>query len=44
MKNAKYVGKGLTNKEAMLKHPYKASFGDCRSFTYDRRTGFAKWL
>ena len=36
--------KGLTQKEAMKLAPWKPSYGDCRGFGYDPKTGIATWV
>lgn len=36
--------KGLTREEAMKKAPWKKSYGDCRAFSYDPKTGKAVWI
>ncbi|MGL5280622.1 MAG: hypothetical protein ACRDCI_11195 [Plesiomonas shigelloides] len=41
--SSKNVGKNLSKSEAMKKHPYKPSMGDKRGFSYDKKTGVAKW-
>ena len=38
------IEKGLTREEAMKKAPYKKSYGDCRAFSYDKKTGVATWV
>lgn len=38
------IEKGLTREEAMKKAPYKKSYGDCRGFSYDKKTGIATWV
>ena len=38
------IEKGLTREEAMKKAPYKKSYGDCRGFSYDKKTGIATWI
>ena len=35
---------GLTRKEAMKAFPWKSGMGDCRGFSYDPKTGKAKWV
>lgn len=37
------IAKGLTYKEAMLACPWKKSYGDCRAFGYDPKTGECVW-
>jgi len=39
----KIVDKGLTREEAMKQAPWKKSYGDCRGFSYNPKTGEAKW-
>lgn len=36
--------KGLSKEEAMKKAPWKKSYGDCRAFSYDPKTGKALWI
>ncbi len=36
--------KGLTRDEALKKAPWKKSYGDCRGFSYDPKTGKAVWI
>lgn len=36
--------KGLTRKEALKACPWKKSYGDCRGFSYDTKTGKATWI
>lgn len=36
--------KGLTRDEALKKAPWKKSYGDCRAFSYDAKTGKAVWI
>lgn len=36
--------KGLTYKEALAACPWKKSYGDCRAFSYDAKTGEATWV
>jgi hypothetical protein len=36
--------KGLSREEAMKKAPWKKSYGDCRAFSYDPKTGKAVWV
>jgi predicted ribonuclease toxin of YeeF-YezG toxin-antitoxin module len=38
------IEKGLTREEAMKQAPYKKSYGDCRAFSYDKKTGIATWV
>lgn len=38
------IEKGLTHEEAMKKAPYKKSYGDCRAFSYDKKTGMVTWI
>ena len=38
------IEKGLSKEEAMKKAPYKKSYGDCRGFSYDKKTGIATWV
>lgn len=38
-----YVGKGLTRKEAVAKVATKATH-DYRGVTYDKKTGYAKYI
>ena len=40
----KIVDKGLTREEAMKQAPWKKSYGDCRGFIYNPKTGEAKWV
>ena len=34
---------GMTRDEALKKAPWKKSYGDCRAFSYDPKTGIAVW-
>lgn len=43
-KNVKVLPTGLTYAQAQAAFPYRASFGDCRGFSYNAKTGEAKWL
>ena len=36
--------KGLTRDEALKLAPWKKSYGDCRGFSYDPKTGIATWI
>lgn len=36
--------KGLTRAEALKQAPWKSSYGDCRGFSYDAKTGKATWV
>lgn len=36
--------KGLTYEDAIKKAPWKKSYGDCRAFSYDPKTGIAIWV
>ena len=36
--------KGLTKDEALKRAPWKPSYGDCRGFHYDSKTGIATWM
>lgn len=36
--------KGLTHKQALKQAPWKKSYGDCRGFSYDPKTGKARWM
>lgn len=36
--------KDLTREEALKLAPWKSSYGDCRGFTYDSKTGIAIWI
>lgn len=36
--------KGLTRDEAIKLAPWKKSYGDCRAFNYDPKTGLATWI
>lgn len=36
--------KGLSHEEAMKLAPWKKSYGDCRGFSYDKKTGIATWI
>lgn len=38
------IEKGLTHEEALKKAPWKKSYGDCRGFSYDKKTGKATWI
>jgi hypothetical protein len=38
------IEKGLTTKEALKATPWKKSYGDCRGFSYDKKTGIATWI
>ena len=38
------IEKGLSREEAMKQAPYKKSYGDCRGFSYDKKTGIATWV
>lgn len=38
------IEKGLTREEALKKAPWKKSYGDCRGFSYDPKTGKAVWI
>jgi hypothetical protein len=38
------IEKGLTHEEALKKAPWKKSYGDCRGFSYDPKTGKATWI
>lgn len=38
------IEKGLSKEEAMKKAPYKKSYGDCRGFSYNKKTGIATWV
>jgi hypothetical protein len=42
--NTKQIEKGLTRDEAMKKAPWKSSYGDCRGFSYNPKTGIASWV
>ena len=35
---------GLTRDEAMKRAPWKKSYGDCRAFSYNAKTGKATWI
>jgi hypothetical protein len=43
-KHVKQLEKGLSKKEALKAAPWKPSYGDCRGFHYDPKTGKATWL
>lgn len=43
-KNTIQLEKGLTHKEALKLAPWKKSYGDCRGFSYDAKTGVATWI
>ena len=36
--------RGLSKEEAMKKAPWKKSYGDCRAFSYNPKTGKAVWV
>lgn len=36
--------KGLSHREALKQAPWKKSYGDCRGFHYDAKTGIAQWM
>lgn len=38
------IEKGLSREEALKKAPWKKSYGDCRAFSYDAKTGKATWV
>ncbi len=38
------IEKGLTREEALKKAPWKATYCDCRGFSYDPKTGKATWI
>ena len=38
------IEKGLTRDEALKAAPWKKSYGDCRGFSYDKKTGVATWI
>ena len=38
------IEKGLSKEEALKKAPWKKSYGDCRAFSYDAKTGKATWI
>lgn len=46
MNNPKYIqlDKNLSQEEALKQAPWKKSYGDCRGFSYDPKTGKAVWL
>ena len=35
---------GLAREEALKKAPWKKSYGDCRGFNYNPKTGEATWI
>ena len=37
------IKKGLTREEALKAAPWKKSYGDCRGFKYEPKTGIATW-
>jgi len=37
------IEKGLSREEALKRAPWKKSYGDCRAFAYDPKTGTAVW-
>ena len=43
-KDTKKLEKGLTTKQAQEKFPYKSGMGDKRGFSYNKKTGVAKWV
>lgn len=43
-KNEIQLAKGLTTDEAKKLAPWKKSYGDCRGFSYDKKTGIATWI
>lgn len=36
--------KGMTRAEALKEVPWKKSYGDCRGFSYNAKTGIATWI
>lgn len=38
------IAKGLTREEALKSAPWKKAYGDCRGFSYDKKTGKATWV
>ena len=38
------LAKGLKRDEALKLAPWKKSYGDCRAFSYDAKTGKAVWI
>jgi hypothetical protein len=43
-KNEIQLAKGLSKEEALKLAPWKKSYGDCRGFSYDKKTGIAIWI
>jgi len=40
----KVIAKQLTRKQALEVFPWKRGMGDVRGFSYDPKTGRAKWI
>jgi hypothetical protein len=38
------IEKGLSREEALKKAPWKKSYGDCRGYNYNPKTGIMTWM